>query len=61
MGKDWYGRYCINQICQFEEDSEGIEDKSSPVLIYCKNQEGTNHDHEGNCNEKYCPLNNKQI
>ena len=56
---NWYGKGCDNQICQFEGwyTPEGYEeDRSEPVLVFCKAQEGTEHDHEGNCQPEWCPL-----
>lgn len=53
---DWFGKDCKHQCCQFEKDGEGVEDTSSPLLVYCKLLGNTNHDHEGNCTLELCPL-----
>lgn len=55
MIEKWFGEKCSYQICKFEEDCHGIEDKSKPVLIYCNNKENK-QDCEGNCNSLLCPL-----
>lgn len=50
---------CENQVCQFEgwhTENGYEEDASAPVLIYCKAQKGSVHDHSGNCRPKWCPL-----
>ena len=58
MNEKWYGEKCNYQICQFERDCDGIEDKSEPILIYCNHKENK-RDCEGNCNQKLCPIRNK--
>lgn len=55
FNEKWYGETCIHQVCQFEMDSMGIEDKSEPVLIYCSHSENK-MDCEGNCMPKLCPI-----
>jgi len=54
MEDKWFGQTCQHQICQFEEDGDGVKDKSEPVLIYC-NDELNSMDCEGNCSIKLCP------
>lgn len=51
----WFGKNCSKQICQFEKDCDGVEDKSYPVLVFC-NHEDNPDNCEGNCNEKNCPI-----
>ena len=58
MNEKWYGEKCNYQICQFEKDGDGVEDRSEPILIYC-NHKGNKRDCEGNCNQKDCPIRNK--
>lgn len=58
MEEKWFGQKCKNQICQFETDGDGIEDKSEPVLIYC-NHEDNEDGCEGNCRLSICPIRKK--
>lgn len=55
---NWFGKDCCYQICTYEGwwTEEGYEeDKSSPILIYCRH-ENNEEDCEGNCNRFQCPL-----
>lgn len=51
----WFGQHCQYQICQFEKDCTGVEDKSYPVLVFC-NHKDNERDCEGNCNVSLCPI-----
>jgi hypothetical protein len=57
----WFGKQCAYQICQWEEDeiTNPNYKEAEPVLIYCNHPENSN-DHEGNCNQKLCPILNKE-
>ena len=56
MKEKWYGEKCKYQICQFETDCDGVEDKSEPVLVFCNNKDNK-LDCEGNCKKDLCPIN----
>jgi len=51
----WFGQHCQYQVCQFEKDCSGVEDKSYPILVIC-NHEDNEDDREGNCNVGLCPV-----
>lgn len=55
LGK-WFGQLCSHQICQYERDGEGKEDKSQPILIFCNHPDNP-RSHEGNCApDMNCPM-----
>lgn len=54
MVEKWFGEKCKHQICRYETDCFGEQDKSYPVLIYC-NHSDNKMDCEGNCNKTLCP------
>jgi len=53
--REWYGKGCKHQNCMFEKDLDGVEDRSSPVLVFCNHPLNTD-DCEGNCRLKLCPI-----
>lgn len=61
MNKLYFGQGCNYFIGQWEEhyiESIPIEEcemKYKPILVFC-NHEDNPDNHEGNCNEKLCPL-----
>ncbi len=55
---NWFGKHCIDQCCQWEENEEtGGPNymEAHPSLIFCNNKANT-EDTEGNCTSLLCPL-----
>ncbi len=53
----WYGKGCIHQCCQWEDNEEtgGPDYKEAhPALIFC-NHKSNADDREGNCSVEQCP------
>jgi len=60
---EWYGKNCIHQCCQWEDNEEtgGPDYKEAhPALIFC-NHKSNAHDHEGNCSVEQCPQKSQDI